>query len=301
MGAYNYLYGCPDSDEEDYDPSHECFHMEVEEIAPGDATPAGQGVHTPLRQVLPTGPPREWAVVSALERSRRAELGQLCELEAKIDEDCQQLVHLQATLEQERSGRGDGGVARHGARNIYRRINIDEGGDQPPFFARASQNIATVAMLLRTMLEPSTAEGQQVHNELRGLLECTVVQQAESSTSRRREPEAEPLVAPSRQEREALVRPELQRAPEHNKAPSVRNHPGDGTDRASFSMHADTTRRMAPHAAITHAEADTTIARGTKAPHPSLWVPVSSARPSGGLDSQPDSINQPTLSSTLGK
>jgi hypothetical protein len=40
--------------------------------------------------------------------------------------------------------------------------------------------------------------------------------------------------------------------------------------RAPFSMHAGVTRRMAPHVAITHAEADATIARRTEAPHPSL-------------------------------
>jgi hypothetical protein len=57
MGSYDYLFGCPDFDEEDYDPSHECFHVEVEEIALGDATPVGQGVRTPLQQVLPAGPP----------------------------------------------------------------------------------------------------------------------------------------------------------------------------------------------------------------------------------------------------
>jgi hypothetical protein len=71
--------------------------------------------------------------------------------------------------------------------------------------------------------------------------------------------------------------------------------------RVSFSMHAAATRRMAPHAAITHAEADDMIARRTKAPHPSLWVHASSARPFGGLNSQPDFVNRPTLSSTLGK
>jgi hypothetical protein len=42
--------------------------------------------------------------VSAPEGSWRAELEQLRELEAKINEDRQQLVHLRATLEQERSG-----------------------------------------------------------------------------------------------------------------------------------------------------------------------------------------------------
>jgi hypothetical protein len=94
MGAYDYLFDCPDSDEEYYDPSRECFHMEVEEIAPGDATPVEQGVCTPLQQVLPTGPLWERAVVSAPEGSRRAELEQLHELEAKINEDRQQLMHL---------------------------------------------------------------------------------------------------------------------------------------------------------------------------------------------------------------
>jgi hypothetical protein len=128
MGAYDYLFSCPDSDEEDYDPSCEFFHVKVEEIAPGDATPIGQGVRTPLQRVLPTGPPRERAVVSALEESQRVELEQLCELKTKIDEDRQQLVHLWATLKQERSSRGDGGAARHRARDVNRRINNNKGG-----------------------------------------------------------------------------------------------------------------------------------------------------------------------------
>jgi hypothetical protein len=129
MGAYDYLFGCPDSDEEDYDPSHECFHMEGEKIVLGDATPVGQGANTPLQQALPTGPPRELAAMSTPVGSWRAELEQLCELKAKISEDCQQLVHLQATLEQERSGRGDGGAAWHRARDVNCCINNDEGGD----------------------------------------------------------------------------------------------------------------------------------------------------------------------------
>jgi hypothetical protein len=117
-------------------------------------------------------------------------------------------VHLWATLEQGHSGRGDGGAARHKARNVNRRINNDEGGDQPLFFARASQNITAVAILLWTMLESSTVEGRQVRNKLRGLLECAAVQQAESSASRRREPEVELPTAPFWQEKEALVHPE---------------------------------------------------------------------------------------------
>jgi hypothetical protein len=178
MGACDYLFNCPNSDEEDYGPSRECFHVEVKEIAPGDATPVGQGVHTLLQQVLPMGPPRERAAVFAPKGSRRAEL------EAKIDEDCQQLVHLQASLEQECSGLGDGGAAWRRARDVYHRINNNEGDDQPPLFARASQNVIAAVILLRMMPVPSTVEGQQVRDKLRGLLECAAVQQAESSVSR---------------------------------------------------------------------------------------------------------------------
>jgi hypothetical protein len=74
MTMNDYLFGYPDSNEDDYDPSRECFHVEVKEIASGDATPVGQGAHTPRQQALPTGPLRGWAAVSAPERSRRAEL-----------------------------------------------------------------------------------------------------------------------------------------------------------------------------------------------------------------------------------
>jgi hypothetical protein len=114
--------------------------------------------------------------VSAPEGSRRAELEQLRELEAKTNEDCQQLLHLRATLEQERSSRGDDEVARRRARDVYQHINDDERGEQPPPFARASQNVAAAAILLRTMPAPSTAEGCQVCDELRGLLECAAMQ-----------------------------------------------------------------------------------------------------------------------------
>jgi hypothetical protein len=139
-------------------------------------------------------------------------------------------VHLRATLEQERSGRSDGGAARRRARDVYHCTNNDKGDDQPPLFARASQNVIAAAILLRTTSEPSTGEGRQVHNELRGLLECATVQQVESSVSRRCEPKAELPTVPSRQEREALVHPEPRGALERNKAPSVRGHLGDNAD-----------------------------------------------------------------------
>jgi hypothetical protein len=71
------------------------------------------------------------------------------------------------------------------AHDVQRRINEDEGGEQPLVFNRASQNIVAAEILLRTMPEPSTLEGRWVHDELRGLLECVAVQQAKSSASQR--------------------------------------------------------------------------------------------------------------------
>jgi hypothetical protein len=55
--------------------------------------------------------------------------------------------------------------------------------EAPLAFNRGSQNHAATAILLRTMLEPSTIEGRRIHGEIQGLLECVAVQQAESSAS----------------------------------------------------------------------------------------------------------------------
>jgi hypothetical protein len=46
----------------------------------------------------------------------------------------------------------------------------------PPALNRASQSLAAAALLLRTMLEPSTIEGRHIHSELWELLECVAVQ-----------------------------------------------------------------------------------------------------------------------------
>ena len=85
------------------------------------------------------------------------------------------MQQLRDTLEQEQRGRGDGGRARRRAHDVHRRINNDEGSEQPLIFNRPSQNVAAEAMLVRAMPEPSTTEGRRVHGELRDLLETTAV------------------------------------------------------------------------------------------------------------------------------
>ena len=74
--------------------------------------------------------------------------------------------------------------ARGHARQVQR--NIMDGGNDPPQFARASQNIAVAAMLLRSLSEPNDPREQAIHRNLRALVETAAVQQAESSISQGR-------------------------------------------------------------------------------------------------------------------
>jgi hypothetical protein len=114
-------------------------------------------------------------------------------------------VQLRVALEQELGSRNKGGTARRRARDVHRCICDDNGGDHPPLFTRASQNVAAVAILLRPMPEPSTPKGRQAHEELRALLECAGVQLAESSMSQRHGPEPDQLAPSAAREKEAWV------------------------------------------------------------------------------------------------
>jgi hypothetical protein len=103
------------------------------------------------------------------------QLEKLWELERKLKKEQQRFAQQHIVLEQELRSRNDGGMARRRAHDAHRRICNDNGGDHPPFFARASQNVAAVTILHQMMLEPSTLEGRQGHGELRALLECATV------------------------------------------------------------------------------------------------------------------------------
>ena len=54
--------------------------------------------------------------------------------------------------------------ARGHARQVQR--NILDGGNDPPQFARAGQNIATAAMLLHGLPEPTDQQEQAIHRNL---------------------------------------------------------------------------------------------------------------------------------------
>ena len=116
--------------------------------------------------------------VGALPRMR---VEQLRARQQELDDARLQLEQERAELEREIECRGDGGRARAMAHDVNRRIIEDNGAF--PHFAQTSQNIAAAVALLRGLLKPETPEDRRVHYKIRTLLDCVVVQQAESSLS----------------------------------------------------------------------------------------------------------------------
>ena len=77
---------------------------------------------------------------------------------------------------------GPAGGARGRARQVQHDIMND--GNDLPQFARAGQNIAAAAMLLRGVPEPVDPQERAVYRNLWVLVAAATVQQAESSVSR---------------------------------------------------------------------------------------------------------------------
>jgi hypothetical protein len=202
------LSSCSDDghslDDEGYDPTRECFHIDQGDhdednhlgmLGNDDAPVPASRVEIP----------RELAVARVPAGGQGTQLEQLREMQAKLDEEMGRLVQLRQNLEQEWAGRALAGGARHRARDVQRRIIDDARARLPPAFNGAGQNLAAVAMLLRTMPEPSTTEGQRIQGELKDLLESAAVRRAESSASLRRGWPSEHHAASSRHMREASV------------------------------------------------------------------------------------------------
>jgi hypothetical protein len=134
-----------------------------------------------------------------------AQLEQIREMRARLDEEARQLVQLRQNIGQERAGRAQAGEARHLAQDVQHRIADDARARLPPASSGVRQNLAAAAILLRAMPEPSTTEGRRIQGELKNLLEDVVVRRAESSASRRQGYPPEHRAATSRFMREASV------------------------------------------------------------------------------------------------
>ena len=207
MTACDYcLSGCSDDshslDDEGYGPSRECFHVDLVDLDEGNhlGMPENDPPAPPYRVDIP----RELAVVPVSTGGQDIQLEQIREMEAKLDEEAGRLVQLRQNIEQEWASQALAGEARR-TQDVQRRIVDNPLAALPPSVSETGQNLAAAAMLLRTMLEPSTTEGRRIKGELKNLLEHAVARQAESSASRRRGCPSEHHATSSRRIQEASV------------------------------------------------------------------------------------------------
>jgi hypothetical protein len=148
---------------------------------------------------------RELAVVPVPAGGQDAQLEQIREMQARLDEEVGQLVQLWQNIGQEWAGRAPAGEAHHLPPDVQHRIADDARTRLPPASSGVGQNLAAAAILLRAMLEPSTTEGRRIQGELKNLLEDAAVRRAESSASRRQGYPPEHHVVTSQFMREASV------------------------------------------------------------------------------------------------
>jgi hypothetical protein len=166
MTACDYcLSDCSDDghslDNEGCGPSRECFHVDLGGHdegnhlgMPEDDDPPGPA---PRVDIL-----RELAVVPVPAGGQDTQLEQIREMQAKLDEEAEQLVQLRQNIEQEWAGRALAREARHRAQDVQCRITDDARARLPPASNGVGQNLAAAAMLLRAMPEPSTTEGRRI-------------------------------------------------------------------------------------------------------------------------------------------
>jgi hypothetical protein len=209
MTACDYcLSDCSDSShslgDEDCGPSRECFHVDLGGLDEGNHLGMLED-GDPLRPAPRVDILRELAVVLVPAGGQDAQLEQICEMQARLDEEAGQLVQLRQNIGQEWAGRAPAGEARHLPQDVQHCIADDARARLPPASSGVGQNLTAAAILLRAMPEPSTTEGRRIQGELKNLLEDAAVRRAESSASRRQGYRPEHHAATSQFIREASV------------------------------------------------------------------------------------------------
>jgi hypothetical protein len=189
MTACDYcLSDCSDSShspgDEDCGPSRECFHVDLGGLDEGNHLGMPEDSDPP-RPAPRIDILRELAVVPVPAGGQDAQLEQIREMQARLDEEAGQLVQLRQNIGQEWVDRAPAGEARHLAQDVQHRIANDARARLPPASSGVVQNLAAAAILLRAMPKPSTTEGRRIQGELKNLLEDAEVRRAESSASRR--------------------------------------------------------------------------------------------------------------------
>jgi hypothetical protein len=155
MTACDYcLSNCSDGShsfgDEDCDPSRECFHV--------DLGGSGEGNH---HGILENGDPprpaprvdilRELAVVPVLARGQDAQLEQIREMQARLDEGAGTLEPLRQNIGQEWADQAPVEEVRHLPQGIQLCIADDVRARPPPTSSGVGQNLAATAILLRAM------------------------------------------------------------------------------------------------------------------------------------------------------
>jgi hypothetical protein len=93
---------------------------------------------------------------------RDTQLEQIREMQVRVDGEAGWLVQLCQNIEQEWAAQTLAGGACHQAQDVQRRIVDNARAALPPAVSGSDQDLATAAMLLRAMPEPSTTEGRRI-------------------------------------------------------------------------------------------------------------------------------------------
>jgi hypothetical protein len=127
--------------DEDCGPSRECFHVDLGGLDEGNHLGMPEDGDPP-RPVPRVDILRELVVVPVPVRGQDAQLEQIREVQARLDEEAGQLVQLRQNIGQEWAGRAPAGEARHLAQDVQHRIADDARARLPPASSGVGQNLA---------------------------------------------------------------------------------------------------------------------------------------------------------------
>jgi hypothetical protein len=147
--------------DKDCGPSRECFHVDLG--GPGEGNHLGIPENgDPPRPAPRVDILRELDVVLVPAGGQDAQLEQIREMQARLDEGAGTLEPFRRNIGQEWADQARAGEARHLPQGIQHRIADDVRARPPPASSGVGQNLAAAAILLPAMPEPSTTEGQRI-------------------------------------------------------------------------------------------------------------------------------------------
>ena len=120
----------PDSESDSYDPTRECYNIDGEVATTDETQDAVAGGRAPVAREDPRTPGNDGRVDPPAQDNKAAQLAQLRELKAKLDEDRERLAQLEQALERDQPHPHAKG-ARGRTREVYRQIVGDEEPEPP--------------------------------------------------------------------------------------------------------------------------------------------------------------------------